>query len=266
MHAACSATQPCAAARHRECPARFSSFLGARHGLKASQAQALRRRSGGCGVAPSRSAVLTKGAAAATPLASAAAQPLLRVAGRLAARVLGSGVLLNLARGARGALSGRAGPFVFAGLLAYSVAVTLYAAQANRAASAASASSSSTLEVEPLELDAPESFAEAVAASALADLPPASPSAELERKLEKMRAAAAAASLASTDGDAPAPAQPAVKKEDRVVCKVCGGSGQVAYENHMMSYDGTVCPCCLGKGTVKNKRGDLISCLLTFDP
>lgn len=136
-----------------------------------------------------------------------------------------------------------------AGLVAYSIAVTLYAAQAGRSAStAASAGSTSSVSgtidppLEGLETvagaaeadaGAPQSFAEAVAATSVADLAQP-PSAELERKLQKARAAAAASA---------APAAP--KKEDRVVCKVCGGSGQVSYENHMTSADGTICPCCL---------------------
>ena len=41
---------------------------------------------------------------------------------------------------------------------------------------------------------------------------------------------------------------------------------QVSYENHMQAYDGTVCPCCLGKGRVKRYQGNLISALLSFDP
>lgn len=132
------------------------------------------------------------------------------------------------------------------------MAVTLYAAQAaSRASSATAAGGSSTAVAEPPELEAPESFAEAVAASALADLPPVRSFPELDRKLERLQAGAAVAvaspaavAVASPAAVAPA-AQPAAKKEDRVVCKVCNGKGQVAYENHMMLYDGTVCPCCL---------------------
>lgn len=41
---------------------------------------------------------------------------------------------------------------------------------------------------------------------------------------------------------------------------------QVSYENHAASYDGSVCPCCLGKGRVKHKTNNLISALLSFDP
>lgn len=260
MQSACSAAQPRLAAAQWAAKTRFPSFLGARHDLMRLQAQALRGRGGG--VALTRRAALAP-RVAAVPLASA--QPVLRVAGHLAARVVGSGALLNLARSARGALSGRAGPIVFAGLLAYSVAVTLYAAQAASRANgvAAAGGSSSTAVAEPPEVEAPESFAEAVAASALADLPPGPSFAELDRKLERLQAGSA---VAVASPALAAAAQPAAKKEDRVVCKVCGGSGQVAYENHMTLYDGTTCPCCLGKGTVKNKRGDLISCLLTFDP
>lgn len=41
---------------------------------------------------------------------------------------------------------------------------------------------------------------------------------------------------------------------------------QVSYENHMQAYDGTTCPCCLGKGRVKRYQNNLISALLSFDP
>lgn len=122
--------------------------------------------------------------------------------------------------------------------------MTLYAAQAASRANgvAAAGGSSSTAVAEPPEVEAPESFAEAVAASALADLPPGPSFAELDRKLERLQAGSA---VAVASPALAAAAQPAAKKEDRVVCKVCGGSGQVAYENHMTLYDGTTCPCCL---------------------
>lgn len=110
MQSACSAAQPRLAAAQWAAKTRFPSFLGARHDLMRLQAQALRGRGGG--VALTRRAALAP-RVAAVPLASA--QPVLRVAGHLAARVVGSGALLNLARSARGALSGRAGPIVFAG-------------------------------------------------------------------------------------------------------------------------------------------------------
>lgn len=154
-------------------------------------------------------------------------------------------------------------------MLAYSVAVTLYAAQAaSRASSATAAGGSSTAVAKPPELEAPESFAEAVAASALADLPPVRSFPELDRKLERLQAGAAVAvanpaavAVASPAAVAPA-AQPAAKKEDRVVCKVCNGKGQVAYENHMMLYDGTVCPCCLvsAAGGVADGHGQAVLC------
>lgn len=182
--------------------------------------------------------------AAAVPLA----QPLLRVAGRLVARLLGSSVLLNLARGARGSFAGRVGPILFAFLAAYSVAVTVYATRGIGAGSLAST------DAQAPTAEALESPAAAVAASVLSPPPP---SEGLERKLQQVKAA-----VASKKEEAAA----SKKEEARKVCKVCGGSGKVNYENHMTEYDGTLCPCCLGKGSVKSGKGDLFSCLLSFDP
>lgn len=172
-----------------------------------------------------------------TAAAASLAQPALRAAGRLAARAFGTSFLLNLVRGARGAITGRAGPFLFAGLVAYSVAVTLYAAQASSRASSLAgtsvASTASEFGSEPSqqpEPAAPESFAAAVAATAV--VAPPAPSGELERRLQQARQQAEAAA----------------KREERVTCKVCGGSGVVSYENHMTQEEGTICPCCLVRG------------------
>lgn len=34
----------------------------------------------------------------------------------------------------------------------------------------------------------------------------------------------------------------------------------------MEAYDGSMCPCCLGKGRVKHNKNNLIAALLSFDP
>jgi len=117
--------------------------------------------------------------------------------GRLVARVLG----VNFLRSARSALQGRATPYVLAGLAIYSVAVTLYAAQATKAVSSASAGGSLTGSTSGEESTAQQSLAEAAVAAQATALPLEQP---------QVKAAATAA-----------------KKDDRVVCKVCGGSGQV---------------------------------------
>ena len=50
-----------------------------------------------------------------------------------------------------------------------------------------------------------------------------------------------------------------------VPCHVCNGTGVVSYEGKF-EYSEMPCPCCLGKGTVRQGRnGNLLSSLLSLD-
>ncbi|KAI7838955.1 hypothetical protein COHA_007275 [Chlorella ohadii] len=177
----------------------------------------------------------------AVRVAASAAQPLLRAAaplGRLAVRALPANLLAAAFAAAR---SGRMNPWIMAGLLVYCVGVTIYATNTRRQVELATASAAGTIDA-----------------------------ADTSASLASTTTSLTSASLASVDvADASGQTQAAgedKKKERSEVCKVCGGTGQVSYENHMQAYDGTVCPCCLGKGRVKRYQGNLISALLSFDP
>ena len=160
-------------------------------------------------------------------VAASAASPLLRAAfSRVAVRVLPAQLLAALFAAAR---SGRAGPYIMAALVAYSVGVTVYAASrpatghprrggggrrtggdrppqpaaqpptASPSRACLPSTSGSSLSLSSVDLE-PTSMAEAMAAAAVA--PPEQP-------------------------------KPKERKEGRSeACKVCGGSGQVRVRLH----------------------------------
>lgn len=150
---------------------------------------------------------------AAGRVAASAAQPLLRAASRLALRTLPANLLAGMFAAAR---AGRFGPIIVAGLLAYSVGVTLYAANTRRQVLAAAAAATSA----PASVDAPPSASSSSGSGSLfasvslssADLAP-----------ESLAEAMAVATMEPPA--APAPEEPREPRSE--VCRVCGGNGKV---------------------------------------
>jgi hypothetical protein len=148
---------------------------------------------------------------------------LLHVVRRVAARTLPAWLAA-----ARSLSSARVSPLLVFALVAYSVGVTIWATS-----SRTTATSSSTVSSEAPAIDPSEGVA-AVAKAAVAAAP----------------APTSGKGAAVQQAFANDLKQAAAKDDGRIVCKVCNGSGEVFYDNHMESEGGMICPCCLVRSGV----------------
>lgn len=159
-------------------------------------------------------------------VAASAASPLLRAAvSRVAVRVLPAQLLAALFAAAR---SGRAGPYIMAALVAYSVGVTVYAARAQRQATRAAAAA-----VVAQAATDPAASSAAADGITLESLSASTSGSSLSLSSVDLEPTSMAEAMAAAAVAPPEQPKPKERKEGRSeACKVCGGSGQVRVRLH----------------------------------